>query len=128
MSNIPEIRPEQEYFAHLAQGRFMLQRSRSSGRHLFYPRVAEPVTGARDLEWVPASGLGTVHAVTVMRPKPPQQPYNVVLVDLDEGPRMMSRVEGVAPDAVRIGMRLRARIATQDEKPLVVFDLAEGAA
>ena len=40
------IRPEQEYFAHLAQGRFMLQRSRSSGRFFFYPRVAEPVTGA----------------------------------------------------------------------------------
>lgn len=125
MSNVPEIRPEQEYFAHLAQGRFMLQRSRSSGRHVFYPRVAEPVTGARDLEWVPASGLGTVHAVTVMRPKPPQQPYNVVLVDLDEGVRMMSRVEGIAADAVRIGMRVRARITTQDDKPLVVFDLVE---
>lgn len=128
MSNVPEIRPEQEYFAHLAQGRFMLQRSPSSGRHVFYPRVAEPVTGARDLEWVPASGLGTVHAVTVMRPKPPQQPYNVVLVDLDEGVRMMSRVEGIAADAVRIGMRVRARIATQDDKPLVVFDVAEGQA
>lgn len=127
MSNVPEIRPEQEYFAHLAQGRFMLQRSRSSGRHVFYPRVAEPVTGARDLEWVAASGLGTVHAVTVMRPKPPQQPYNVVLVDLDEGVRMMSRVEGIAADAVCIGMRVRARIATQDDKPLVVFDVAEGA-
>jgi uncharacterized OB-fold protein len=127
VSNTPDIRPEQEYFAHLAQGRFVLQRSRSSGRHVFYPRVAEPVTGARDLEWVPASGLGTVHAVTVMRPKPPQQPYNVVLVDLDEGPRMMSRVEGVAPEAVRIGMRVRARIAMQDDKPLVVFDVAEGA-
>lgn len=127
MSHIPDVRPEQDYFAHLAQGRFMLQRSRSSGRHVFHPRVAEPVTGARDLEWVPASGLGTVHAVTVMRPKPPQQPHNVVLVELDEGPRMMSRVDGVAPDAVRIGMRVRARIAMQDEKPLVVFDPVEDA-
>lgn len=127
MSHIPEVRPEQEYFAHLAQGRFMLQRSRSSGRHLFYPRVAEPVTGARDLEWVPASGFGTVYATTVVRPKPPQQPYNVVLVDLDEGPRMMSRVDNLPAEDVRIGMRVRARITTQDEKPLVVFDAAEGA-
>jgi uncharacterized OB-fold protein len=126
VSDIPEIRPEQEYFTHLAQGRFMLQRSRSSRRYVFYPRVAEPVTGARDLEWVAASGFGTVHATTVIRPKPPQQPYNVVLVDLDEGPRMMSRVENMPPEAVRIGMRVRARIATQDEKPLVVFDAAEG--
>lgn len=125
MSNVPEIRPEQEYFAHLAQGQFMLQRSRSSGRHVFYPRMAEPVTGARDLEWVPASGFGTVYATTVVRAKPPQQPYNVVLVDLDEGPRMMSRVDNVSPEAVRIGMRVRARVATQDGKPLVVFDAME---
>lgn len=119
---MPEIKPEQEYFAHLAQGRFMLQRSRGTGEFFFYPRVAAPVTGARDLEWIEVSGRGTVHAVTIMRPKPPQAPYNVVLVDLEEGPRMMSRVEGVAAEAVRIGMPVQARITTQDDKPLVVFD------
>lgn len=119
---MPEIKPEQEYFAHLAQGRFMLQRSRSSGEFFFYPRVAAPVTGARDLEWAEVSGRGVVYAVTIMRPKPPQAPYNVVLVDLQEGPRMMSRVEGVEPQAVRIGMAVKARITTQDDKPLVVFD------
>lgn len=124
---MPDIRPEQDYFAQLAQGRFMLQRSRSSGRFFFYPRVAEPVTGARDLEWVAASGRGTVHATTVMRPKPPQQPYNVALVDLEEGPRVMSRVEGVAPEAVRIGMAVQARIGTQDDKPILLFDVVGGA-
>ena len=119
---MPDIKPEQEYFAHLAQGRFMLQRSRDTGEFFFYPRVAAPVTGARDLEWAEASGRGTVHAVTIMRPKPPQAPFNVVLVDLEEGPRMMSRVEGLPPEAVRIGMSVQARITTQDDKPLVVFD------
>lgn len=119
-----EIRPEQEFFDHLAQGKFMLQRSRSSGKCFFYPRVAEPVTGARDLEWVEASGRGTVHATTVVRVKPPQQPYNVVLVDLEEGPRVMSRVEGMAPDAVYIGMKVQARIGTQDERPLLLFEVA----
>ncbi|MDW5444159.1 Zn-ribbon domain-containing OB-fold protein [Polaromonas sp. SM01] len=118
-----EIRPEQEFFAHLAQGKFMLQRSRSSGKCFFYPRVAEPVTGARNLEWVEASGRGTVHATTVVRVKPPQQPYNVVLVDLEEGPRVMSRVEGMAPDAVYIGMKVQARIGSQDERPLLLFDM-----
>lgn len=118
-----EIRPEQEFFDHLAQGKFMLQRSRSSGKCFFYPRVAEPVTGARDLEWVQASGRGTVHATTVVRLKPPQQPYNVVLVDLEEGPRVMSRVEGMAPDAVYIGMKVQARIGSQDARPVLLFDL-----
>ena len=119
-----DLRPEQEYFAHLAQGRFMLQRSRASGRCFFYPRVAAPVTGDRDLEWVPASGRGTVYATTIVRPKPPQAPYNVVLVDLEEGVRVMSRVEGVAPEAVTIGMPVQARIGTQDDKPILLFDPA----
>jgi uncharacterized OB-fold protein len=34
----------------------------------------------------------------------------------------MSRVEGIAPDAVRIGMEVRARIAEAEGKSLVVFD------
>lgn len=115
-------RPEQEYFAHLAQGRFMLQRSRASGQCFFYPRVAAPLTGDRDLEWVLASGRGTVYASTIVRPKPPQQPYNVVLVDLQEGVRVMSRVEGVAPEAVKIGMPVQARVGVQDDKPILLFD------
>lgn len=116
------LQPEKEYFAFLAEGRFMIQRSRSSGEHVFYPRVAAPRTGALDLDWVPASGDGVVHATTVVRRKPPEPAFNVALVQLAEGPRMMSRVEGVAPQDVRIGMAVRARIDTVDGKPLVVFD------
>jgi uncharacterized OB-fold protein len=122
------IRLEEEFFEFLAQGRFMLQRSRGSGEHVFFPRVAAPRTGSRDLEWVEASGRGTVYATTVVRVKPPQPSYNVALVELEEGPRLMSRVEGIAPDAVRIGMPVRARIAQADGKPLLVFDAAQEAA
>ncbi len=120
--------PDLEYEQFLREGRFMIQRSRGSGQHVFYPRVAEPGTGALDLEWVPASGKGTVYSFTVIRTKPPAAPYNVCLIDLEEGPRMMSRVEGIAPDAVRIGMRVQARIVTESERPLVVFTPAEGSA
>lgn len=121
------IQPTADFLRHLREGRFMIQRSRSSGRHIFYPRVAEPRTGAIDLDWVEASGRGTVYATTVQRAKPPAPDTNVVLVDLDEGPRMMSRVDGVAPDAVRIGMRVTARIVTGDGDPFVVF-VPDGAA
>ena len=116
--------PEAEYLEFLRQGRFMIQRSLSSGRHVFYPRVAEPGTGSTDLEWIEASGWGTVHAVTVIHQKPPLPAYNVVLVDLDEGVRMMSRVEGLPADAVRIGMRVRARVGAEGDVPLVLFDAA----
>lgn len=115
------IRPEADYSRFLAEGRFMLLRSRSSGRYIFHPRVAEPLTGATDLEWAEASGEGVVYSTSVMREKDPAQSYNVALIDLAEGPRMMSRVEGLAPEAVRIGMSVKARIIDEAGKPLVVF-------
>lgn len=110
----------------LGEGRFLIQRSRRDGSHVFPPRVAAPGSGADDLEWVEAKGLGTVHSVTVVRPRPPAEPYAIVLVDLDEGVRMMSRVEGVAPEEVAIGMRVRARIAASEGGPLLVFDPLHG--
>lgn len=118
------LQPERDFFAFLAQGRFMIQRGRESGRCFFYPRVCEPLTGSTDLEWVEASGEGTVYSTTVVRQKPPAQPYNVALIDLAEGPRLMSRVQGVAPEAVRIGMRVKAKIIRESDQPLLVFEPA----
>jgi uncharacterized OB-fold protein len=115
------VHPEREYFAHLAQGRFMLQRSASTGGYVFYPRVAEAGTGASDLEWVEASGRGVVYAATIVRRRPPEADYNVVLVELAEGPRMLSRVDGVPPGEVKIGMRVRARIVQEAGAPVLVF-------
>jgi uncharacterized OB-fold protein len=119
-----DIHPDAEYQKHLQAGRFMIQRSRGSGRHFFYPRIAEPGTGATDLEWVEASGLGTVYSTTVARMKPPSPNHNVALVDLDEGPRLMTRIEGLEPEAVKIGMKVRARITAEGELHYVVFDPA----
>jgi uncharacterized OB-fold protein len=116
-----EIHPESEWRAHLAAGRLMIQRSRSSGGYVFYPRIAEPGTGNQDLEWVAASGEGTIHAVTIVRRKPPAADYNIVLVDLAEGVRLMSRVVDAAPDRIAIGATVRARIDEQEGAPLLVF-------
>jgi len=118
------VRPEQEFLAYLEQGEFMLQRSRSSGNFLFYPRVAEPGTGAMDLEWVKASGAGTVYSTTVIRQKPPKTDYNLALIDLAEGPRMMSRVQNIPPDQVKIGMSVRALVIREDGRPVIVFEPA----
>jgi uncharacterized OB-fold protein len=115
------VRPEEEWRAHLAEGRFMIQRSRSTGGYVFFPRVAEPGTGAQDLEWVEASGRGTVHAVTVVRKRNRDDDYNVALVDLAEGPRMMSRIEGPPADAPAIGMAVQARIVPDADGHVVVF-------
>lgn len=100
----------------------MVQRCPASGRCEFYPRVAEPASGDVNLEWVEASGLGSVYSVTVVRPKAPAAPYAVALIDLAEGPRMMSTVEGLPSTEVRIGMRVKARIAQRDGQNLIVFE------
>jgi hypothetical protein len=124
----PRMQPDLAYRHHLSEGRFMLQRCRTSGRYVFYPRIAEPRSGSTDLEWVEASGRGTVYSTTTVRPRPPAPAYNVALIDLAEGPRMMSRVVGVAVQDIRIGMAVRARIFTEDSgedgAPLVVFEPA----
>ena len=119
-----QIQPEVDFLKFLEQGSFRLQRSRSSGRHIFYPRVAEPSTGSTDLEWVEASGRGTVYSTTVIRQKPPAPNYNLALVDLEEGPRMMTRVEGIAPEQVTIGMPVKAKIVREDDRALLVFEPA----
>jgi hypothetical protein len=116
------MNPEKEFFEHLRAGRFMLQRSRTTGGWVFHPRVAEPGTGATDLEWVSASGRGVVYSTTVIRQKPPAPHYNLALVELAEGPRMMSRVQGIAPEAVKIGMAVNAKVIVEGEQPLVVFE------
>ena len=114
--------PDATFAAYLADGRFMLQRSRSSGRYVFHPRLLEPESGNDDLAWVEPSGLGTVYATTVVRRRPEKGgPYNIALIDLDEGVRLMSRVETIDPGDVVIGMRVRSHVALDRTPAVLVF-------
>jgi uncharacterized OB-fold protein len=107
----------------------MIQRSRSTGEYVFYPRLIAPRSGADDLEFVEVSGFGTVYSTTIMRrPAKHGGDTNACVVELDEGVRMLSRVIACAPDEVHIGMRLQAVIAPVDfgayansEQPIVLF-------
>ncbi|QHE83692.1 Zn-ribbon domain-containing OB-fold protein [Hydrogenophaga sp. BPS33] len=116
-----DMRPEADFTGFLAQGKFMIQRSRTSGRHIFHPRVVEPGTGSTDLEWVEASGHGTVYSTTTLMQRPPTPNLNIALIDLAEGPRMLARVDGVPSEDVRIGMPVRARVIEENGQHLVVF-------
>ncbi len=107
------------YFGKLAQGSFVIPRCTDCGRWHFFPRVLCPHCGSDVLAWQAPCGGGTVYSTTTVRRK--EGDYNVCLVDLDEGPRMMSRVTGIVPDAVRIGMRVRAEIVQEETGPLLVF-------
>ena len=117
--------PEAVFRAYLAAERFMIQRSASTGIHVFYPRVMMPCSGEADLEWVEASGAGTVYATTVNRRRHEKGgDFNVALIDLAEGPRMMSRVVGIAPEDVKIGMKVTAKIEELNGAPAVLFEPA----
>lgn len=92
--------PAEVFAEHCARGELAYQLD-AGGRPVFYPRVGE-------LEWRVSEGRGTVYATTTVRRRG-EDPHDVSLVDLDEGFRMMSRVVGVAPEDVRIGMRVVVR-------------------
>ena len=110
------------YLDHLRRGELAYQFSAAANAAVFYPRVICPFTGSDDLQWRISKGLGTVYATTVVTPQK-GDPYNVALIDLDEGFRLMSRVEDIPPLDVRIGMRVKFRVhaAEGDEPPYPVF-------
>lgn len=116
------IGPEKRYFDALKKGVFEIQCCNSCSAHVFYPRSICPHCGSDQLTWVAPSGRGTVYSTTTVRRKAEHGgDYNVALIDLEEGVRMMSRVETVPSSAVAIGMKVRAGIADTGEARVVVF-------
>lgn len=114
--------PDAHWAGALRAGQFLIQRCADCARHVFYPRRLCPHCHGARLDWVNADGRGTVHATTVVaRPDSRGGDYNVVLVDLVEGVRMMARVDGIPAAEVRIGMQVRASIIDAAQGPMVVF-------
>jgi uncharacterized OB-fold protein len=112
-----------EFWEGARRGELRLQRCRACGLHQHYPRLACSHCGSGPVEWVTASGRGTVHSFTVVRQQgiPPfkeRTPFVVALVELDEpGARVLAALPTVAPDAARIGMRVDAAFrAAHDER------------
>lgn len=119
--------PELRYKTFLDNDEFRIQHCSSCDTSIFYPRAICPDCGdIEGLQWVAPSGKGSVYSTTVVRRKPEHGgDYNVALIDLAEGPRMMSRVEELSPDDVTIGMQVQAKITEKDGAKLVVFTPAE---
>jgi hypothetical protein len=123
-----EASPLAVYQSYLDKGELAYQWSPQAGRAVFYPRLVCPYSGSTQLEWRVASGLGAVYATTVTHPQQ-GEPYNVALIDCDEGFRLMSRVEEIYPMEVKIGMRVRFRLhkPAGEEAAYPVFVPLEGA-
>ena len=114
--------PYATYLSHLEKGELAYQFSPAANRAVFFPRVLCPYSGSDKLEWRVSKGRGTVYATTVVHPAE-GAPFNVALIDVEEGFRLMSRVEDVAPDAVKIGMPVTFRVHRPggENDPIPVF-------
>jgi hypothetical protein len=112
--------PLTTYNAHLQRGELAYQYDKRLNRAIFFPRV---IPEDAIIEWRMSQGRGAVYSSTVVFPRG-GTPYNVALIDLDEGFRLMSRVESPDPMDVAIGQRVVARFlpGEGEEPPMVVFD------
>lgn len=105
-----------------AEGRLTAQRCRTCGTHQLYPRPFCLACEGTSLEWADCTGTGTIYSITTVRipvadDLPP--PYLLALVDLDEGPRLLTNIEAdKAGIGERVGVAWRAR---EGLPPLPVF-------
>ena len=121
---VPAEAPAVTYRRYLENGRLGYQHCGDCLAAVFYPRVLCPVCGSGALEWRESAGRGTVYATTAMYSRN-RDPRNVVLVDLDEGFRMMSRVEDVPAEEVEIGTRVRFEVRQGEEGEAVAVFVRE---
>ena len=120
------IGPDQFFQRALAEGEILLPKCDDCGAYHFFPRVLCPHCHGSAISWMKARGKGRVHTTTVVRRKPERGgDYNVCVVELDEGVRMMSRVEGIAPGEVAIDMPVTAFVGEAEGAPAVLFKPSE---
>lgn len=96
------------YWDGAREGRLMIQRCGATGQHFLYSRRLVPGVDDTQVEWVEASGKGTIYSYTVARrPAGPafkaDVPYVIAAIELDEGARILTNIMTDDPDSLRIG-------------------------
>lgn len=106
----------QPFWAALGEGRLDMPRCDDCGRHLFYPRAVCTVCGSERLTWVTARGRATVHSFTTIHQRG-GDPYVIALVDLAEGPRMITEIIGEDAGEVAIGAEVVLDVTGDPPRP-----------
>jgi len=91
----------------MKEKKIMLQKCKSCGAWLNPPRPMCPKCRSQESEWVPAKGTGRIYSWVTFNEAPHpafKTPYEAVLVELDEGPRLVSNMVDVRPEDLEIGM------------------------
>ncbi|WP_128375088.1 Zn-ribbon domain-containing OB-fold protein [Streptomyces cavernae] len=113
------------YWDAAAAGMLLLRRCGACDRAHHYPREFCPFCWSDDVGWEPASGRATLYTWSVVHRNdlPPfgeRVPYVAAVVDLAEGPRMMSEVVECAEEDLRVGMGLEVAFRALGEEGAVV--------
>lgn len=100
-----------QWWAALAEGKVLFQRCSRCGTANFYPRLACSECLSRDMQWLECAGTGTVYAWTRIHRAPTKElaaeaPYTVVLADMTEGFRIMTRLSRDYVQDVMVGQRI----------------------
>lgn len=112
--DLPTPEPETQPFWDAARGgRVLIKRCADCGRHHFYPRPFCPFCWSARVDWVEAGGRASLYTWSVVHQNdlPPfreRVPYVAAVVDLEEGPRMMTTIVDADPADLRVGMALEA--------------------
>jgi uncharacterized OB-fold protein len=111
---LPTISHLSEPFWEAARGhKLVLQRCSECGAYQWYPKAWCADCGSRELKWKKVTGRGTVYSYTVInhaKASPAfadEVPYAIVVVELDEGPRMYGRLKDSPIEDITTGMRVR---------------------
>ena len=108
--NLPHPTPETApYWEACREQKLLIQHCSACGHYQFYPRILCTECTSRQVEWVSACGRGKVISFTIVRQAiseayAAEVPYVIALIQLDEGPTMMSNVIQSDPERLAIGM------------------------
>jgi uncharacterized OB-fold protein len=99
------------FFEAAKEGRLLIRRCLRCSRLLAPQREVCDACGGEALEWAPASGRGSLYSFVVMHQilHPgfrDEGPYNVAVVELEEGPRLTSNIVGTATSDLRVGQQV----------------------
>jgi hypothetical protein len=129
---IPQPTPETQHFWDgTAAGELRLQRCNDCHQVYFPPRPFCPACASRSVSVFAASGRGSLHSYVINhRPAPGfEAPYSIAIVELEEGPRLMSNIVGTpqTPEALELDMALEVEFqAVSNDISLPVFRPATG--
>jgi uncharacterized protein len=117
------------YWEACRRGELTMQRCKDCQAYQFYPRTICSHCGGRDVAWSAVSGRGVIKSFTIVRrgiSRAYEAPYVLALINLEEGPCMMSSLVDVDPETVVVGARVTVSFeswSTDIEMP--VFKVAQ---